>query len=769
MSKLPAFFDRLLNPRARLVTTDTQTDPSFQTSIEDTARRRRYLIGRSLRNPSLVIGGLITLGLLLIVFFGPFWASQNPYLNPLPIPFSDYDPETNTTIRPPLSPSAEYPLGTDSRGIDNLSNLLHGARTTLVTATFITLARIILGLVLGSIAGWANGKLADRIIMQVITIITAIPMLISGMILIYAIGIETGMTTFIIALSVVGWTETAQIVRSEILVLRRQLFVEAARSIGLNEREVVVRHLLPNIAPKLFIISFLEMGAVLILMAELGFLGVFIGGNNRIILDIFGNTVVFPDTPEWGAMLSEGVRYLRSKPFVIIGPAMAFFISIIGFNSLGEGLRALFERTSINTAILLKRRFILLVGGVSLATFLIIQNTGSAFWYQRTAAAFDSAAAQSWLDELEALEDSGQSEATIEGHELSPTAAFLYDSFKELGLKPGWKEGINSRFIYAPDDSTAHVIGFWPGYDLDLSGELIILFTTYDVPADNTENYPLGLNGHDQTDLAVLLETIQLLKSSDVNPRRSVLFVAWQASGSEADDLNNFVKNRDNFRRLSTGSGGVSIEPTMVLQIDSGNNPGGVWVNPDSPALIADLVNDSANRAGAKRLAADSQTVAPLVSSLPWIYMDWAGSGAETTQAVTQNALAQYGKTLSLTLVNLVREEQAWIPEPPPPELIYVPPTPTPGGEASGESESEETKAVGVVSFIDRFEDRPLEYGDRYSVHFLILGDEGAYQSQQLYENLRLNLSIRTAEGDNVVALDRPRMNSRTGEYSTWI
>jgi ABC-type dipeptide/oligopeptide/nickel transport system permease subunit len=105
------------------------------------------------------------------------------------------------------------------------------------------------------------------------------------------------------------------------------------------------------------------MGAVLILMAELGFLGVFIGGANRIQTDIFAPVMIFPDTPEWGAMLSEGFRYLRSKPFIVIGPAMAFFISIVGFNSLGEGLRALFEATSINTAFLLKKRFLLLVGG----------------------------------------------------------------------------------------------------------------------------------------------------------------------------------------------------------------------------------------------------------------------------------------------------------------------------------------------------------------------------------------------------------------------
>lgn len=768
MSRLLSFLGSLINPRAKLATSSNTTEWSFQEAVEDTARRRRYLIGRALRNPSLVVGTLIIVGLLLVVFFGPFWASQNPHLNPLPIPFADYDPETNTTITPPLSPSAEYPLGTDTRGVDNLSNLLHGTRITLVTAIFITLARIIIGLVLGSIAGWASGKLPDRAVMQFITIITAIPMLISGMILIYALGIESGMITFIIALSVIGWTETAQIVRSEILVLRRQLFVEAARGLGLAGHEIVIRHLLPNIVPKLLIVSFLEMGAVLILMAELGFLGVFMGGNNRIQFDAFGSTIVFPDTPEWGAMLAEAVGYLRSKPFLMIGPAMAFFISIVGFNSLGEGLRALFERTSINTAFLLKKRFLLFVGGTVLATFLIIQNTGPSFWYERTAAAFDPASAQNWFEELGAISASDQPGATVEEHQLSPTAAYLYESFKELGLKPGWKEGINSRYIYAPDDDSAHVLGFWPGYDQDLSGELIIFFTTYDVPAGNAENYPLGLQGHDVADLAVMLETIKLLKAYDINPRRSLLFIAWQAAGSEANDLEEFSRNRDNFRRLSTGSAGVRIAPTMVFQIDSSDMASdGVWINPGSPDLIADLIKASAGKAGANVLPADTRTVAPLVSALPWTYLVWNDESAAVS-ANNQASLEQYGKTLSLTLVTLLREEQSWIAPPEEPELIFIPPTPTPGG--TPDPNSEETKAVGLVTFLEPSMETAFHPGDLFIARFQVFGNEGAYLAGQPYENLRIRGSVRSAANESIVTFDQTSGGSgNDGQYSVWI
>ena len=319
-------------------------------------------------NLPLLLGGIILLALVLVVLIGPFFASQNPYIAGQHIP-PHFDKESGVFIRPPLEPSAEFPLGTNRWGTDILSLLLHGARNTLIISFFITLIRLALGVILGSYAGWNEGKLSDRVIMSATGVLSSIPLLISSMILVFALDIRRGAGTFIIALSLIGWTEIAQYIRSELLVLRKMAFVEGARSLGVDDRYIVVRHIFPNLLPQLLVLSFLEMGAVLMLLGELGFLGVFIGGGHQIaIAELMSPTQIYTlaEIPEWGAMLAEGSRWLRSKPFVVLPPAAAFFISIIGFTSLGEGLRRLFEKRSINTAFLLKKRTLL-----ALAIFIL--------------------------------------------------------------------------------------------------------------------------------------------------------------------------------------------------------------------------------------------------------------------------------------------------------------------------------------------------------------------------------------------------------------
>jgi hypothetical protein len=303
---------------------------------------------------------------------------------------------------------------------------------------------------------------------------------------------------------------------------------------------------------------------------------------------------------------------------------------------------------------------------------------------------------------------------------------------------------------------------------MDLAGELIILFTTYDVPGDNTENYPLALGGHDQTDLAVLLETIQHLKTQDINPRRSILFVAWQAVGSESGDLEEYVKDRDNFRRLSTRSGGVRIAPTMVLQIDSGENPNGIWVHPDSPERLADLINYSSRQAGVHNVPAENQVINPLVSSLPWAYMAWT-DGTTQTMAKDENPLEQYGKTLFLTLITLLREEQSWIAEPEViPEPVFIPPTPIPGEGTVDDSETDEIKAVGIVELMEPAPNVTYKPGDNLPIRFVIIGSEGAYRARQPYQDLRLRVSVRSAVDESIVTFEQPFMNGQD-EYTAFL
>ncbi|MBE9524235.1 MAG: ABC transporter permease subunit [Chloroflexi bacterium] len=436
MSKIKNLFNRILNPR-----TNYDNVPSFvQENIpgqELPAGARSHLSVRDLIfNLPFMLGMLIVIGLFLLVLFGPIWAPKNPYIAGQHI-VPHYDSELKEFIRPPLAPSDEFPLGTDRWGTDLMSLLMHGARNTLVASAFISMVRLILGVSLGGYAGWNENQTADRIIMGLIGVITSIPMLISSMILIYALDIRKGLIVFIVALSVIGWTEIAQYIRSEFLILRKMPYIEGAHAVGSRALGIAVRHIIPNILPQLLVLAFLEMGSVLLLLGELGFVGIYIGGGHQIaIFEMMAPTQIFTlaEVPEWGAMLAEGYIWLRSKPFVVAPPAIAFFIAIVGFTSLGEGLRRLIEKRSLNTSFLLRKRMVLVIVAVSFATFFILNNTGAAPWFTKVAQAFNGNIAYEHIDALSQME--GRSAAQTGGEEASE---YIQKKFTEYGLDPGWK------------------------------------------------------------------------------------------------------------------------------------------------------------------------------------------------------------------------------------------------------------------------------------------------------------------------------------------
>ncbi len=471
---------RLLNPRSRLdrvpgFAVAEEADKHHDSQGESVQPASRVPLRAVLGNGPLVLGILIVLGLFVVVLFGQVWAPYNPYIAGQHI-VPHFDREQNVFIRPPLEPSAEFPLGTDQWGTDILSMLLIGARNTLVACAFITMARVLLGVALGAIAGWNEGKSSDTFIMGLIGILSALPLLAFSMILIYALDIRRGLPVFIVALSVIGWTEIAQYTRGEFLALRQRSFIEGARGTGQSELQIGVRHVLPNILPQLLVISFLEMGAVLMLLGELGFVGVYVGGGSRIDLtEPLGPTRIYTlaDVPEWGAMIADGHRWLRSKPFIVFPPAAAFFIAVVGFNALGEGLRRLIDRYTPQTAFLLQKRMILLVAGLTVATVFIMNNTGASPWFSKVAQAFDGGRVYEYVKLLAAMDGRGI------GQEGGATAAaYITEQFEAVGLEPGWRH--NS---YHYDQEMRLVLPIeQPGLTLlDASGKSL---ATYDHQSD---------------------------------------------------------------------------------------------------------------------------------------------------------------------------------------------------------------------------------------------------------------------------------------------
>ncbi|MDH7486110.1 MAG: M28 family peptidase [Anaerolineae bacterium] len=391
------------------------------------ARRGRLRARDVALNLPLLLGTLIVAALFAVVLFGPLWAPENPYL----VGTRGLLLVDGELTSPPWPPSEKQPLGSDQWGRDILSLLLYGTRNTLVACTFITMARLILGLLLGAIAGWNEGTLADRTIMGAIGVTTSLPLLLTGMILIFALDIRRGISVFIVALCLLGWGEIAQYIRSEFLSLRQRPFIEGARAVGLRGVSIAVRHILPNILPQLIVLGLLEMGAVLMALGELGFVGVFMGGGTRQENSL-ERLVTIPDIPEWGAMMADSRLWARAKPWMVFYPALAFFIAVVGFNALGEGLRRLIERAAVSTAFLLSKRMLVVVAVVTAATVYIVNNVGPAPSYARLASTFDVEKAMEHVRALAQMR--GRRAGSAEGE---AAADYIAARFQEYGLQTG--------------------------------------------------------------------------------------------------------------------------------------------------------------------------------------------------------------------------------------------------------------------------------------------------------------------------------------------
>jgi ABC-type dipeptide/oligopeptide/nickel transport system permease subunit len=411
---------RVLNPGANL------SELRNTSSVSQSPSQRPVRLRHILLNVPLVVGGLIVFALFVGVLFGPLVAPKDPYLSGRHV--TEY--VDGQIISPPFPPSSQYPLGTDELGRDTLSMLLYGTRNTLVAAAFITLARLTVGLVLGGLAGWGEGRLVDRLVMGAIQTLISLPMLLLATILILALDIRRGLPVFIAALCVVGWGEIAQYVRAEFIQIKEQPYVESARAIGLNALELAVRHVLPNVLPTLVVITLLEMGAVLMILGELGFVGVYIGGGSSVQVGDFSQQQYFT-MPEWGAMMAGSRQWARAKPWMVVFPALAFFVSVTGFNLLGEGLRRLIDRGIFNTARLLSWRVIIVAALITGGSIYVIMTLGPAPSYRHLAQQIDQTELMSHVEYLAAPEMNGRG---VGSPEAGRAAEYIAEAFEQQGL-----------------------------------------------------------------------------------------------------------------------------------------------------------------------------------------------------------------------------------------------------------------------------------------------------------------------------------------------
>jgi peptide/nickel transport system permease protein len=290
--------------------------------------------GRMLRNVALILGlaGVIALG--AIALFGPQLSAGDPQAQRLVVFYPD-----GTFKVPPTPPDAYYPLGTDPLGRDQLARILWGARLTLTVVLLALLLRAALALFFGVLGGWRGGSV-DAVITLVTNAVAGVPQLLLALLVAVALR-EQAILGFVIALGSVGWAEGAQFVRAEVMRIRQAPYVEAATALGTRTRGIITRHLLRSLVPQLSGLFALEAGATLLLLAELGFLGLFMSGG-VFFVDNAGRPIlpVRDRAPEWGQMLAGAQQYAFSNQFVAFVPGVVVAAAVFAFNLLGEGARA---------------------------------------------------------------------------------------------------------------------------------------------------------------------------------------------------------------------------------------------------------------------------------------------------------------------------------------------------------------------------------------------------------------------------------------------
>jgi ABC-type dipeptide/oligopeptide/nickel transport system permease subunit len=233
---------------------------------------------------------------------------------------SPYDPLVQNYLRIMEGPSVDHWLGTDSFGRDMLSRIIYGARIALIVGILAVLLALLVGVTLGLISGYYGGVI-DTVIMRLMDGLFAFPILILAIALMAVMGF--GVRNVIIAVAVVSIAPFARVTRGDVLAVREEPYIEAARLAGISNTAIIFRHVLPNVLAPIIVQGALRVSAAIITEAGLSFLGL-------------GPP---PPTPVWGSMIAEGRNFIMLAPHISTFPGIALMLAVVGLNLFGDGLR----------------------------------------------------------------------------------------------------------------------------------------------------------------------------------------------------------------------------------------------------------------------------------------------------------------------------------------------------------------------------------------------------------------------------------------------
>lgn len=217
-------------------------------------------------------------------------------------------------------PSARHLLGTDELGRDLLIRMLYGSRISLLVGIVPTVLSMLVGAVLGILAGYTGGRV-DAVIMRLADIMLAFPSMLLAMVIMYTLG--DGLINVLLALALVSWAGVARIVRSETLKLREREYIEAANCAGVSPFRIMLRHILPNCVPSIIVLFTLSVPSSILSESALSFLGLGIQKPQA----------------SWGLICNTGRQFLYTDPWLSLAPSIAIMLIVLAFNFLGDGLR----------------------------------------------------------------------------------------------------------------------------------------------------------------------------------------------------------------------------------------------------------------------------------------------------------------------------------------------------------------------------------------------------------------------------------------------
>ena len=291
---------------------------------EDDVRIERHGVWKRFRKHKLALAGAFVL--LLITFVAVFAKFLTPW-DP------NYIDQANWSGYPLAPGVAHHILGTDEAGRDLLARLMYGAQISLLVAFFAVLMEIVIGTVVGAVAGYYGGWI-DYTLMRLTDVILSLPLLPLLLVLTAILSASSskaalGFGVIVVIIGGLSWPSVARLVRASFLSLREKEFCEAARALGNRDGRIIFRHLLPNAVAPIIVQATLEVAGVIILESTLSYLG-------------FG---IQPPTASWGNMLANAESNMSIAPWVAIFPGLCILVTVLAINSLGDGLRDALDPT----------------------------------------------------------------------------------------------------------------------------------------------------------------------------------------------------------------------------------------------------------------------------------------------------------------------------------------------------------------------------------------------------------------------------------------